>query len=73
MICQAMIFILGAVSIWLLSCKGKWQLAGFVVGLLSEPFWMYEVWINKQWGIALLAIWYSVCYIRGITNHRRDK
>ncbi len=73
MICQALIVILSMLSGCLLSCKGRWQIWGYVVGLISEPFWMYSAWKNQQWGIVLLVLWYTFWYARGIINHRRDK
>lgn len=46
-ISQVAIFILGAGSIILIAKKNKW---GFVLGLLSQPFWFITAYINEQGG-----------------------
>ncbi len=69
-LCQFALVLLGALTIYLLSSGGKLIRWGFIVGLLSEPFWFYTVIQNRQWGMALLTVWYTIMYIRGIYKFR---
>lgn len=40
-----------------------------VVGLLSQPFWIASAWQSQAFGIGLISIWYTYCWIRGIKNN----
>jgi nicotinamide riboside transporter PnuC len=60
---QVGIALLGVSSIFLVAKKNKW---GFVLGLLSEPFWFVTTIINKQWGIVFLNFIYAGTWILGI-------
>lgn len=60
---QIGIFVFGVLSIILIARKNKW---GFVFGLLSQPFWYITAYINQQWGIMLLNLFYTVSWIYGI-------
>jgi 8-oxo-dGTP diphosphatase len=62
-IMQCGLFTLGAVAIFLIARKNKW---GFVVGLLSQPFWFATSIINHQWGIFVLNFFYTVSFAYGI-------
>lgn len=62
-IAQIGIAIFGITSILLVAKKNKW---GFVVGLLSQPFYFITVILNEQWGIFIAAIFYTVSWIYGI-------
>jgi len=62
-ISQIAIFIMGVFSIFLISNKNKW---GFVVGLLSEPFWFYTSIHNKQWGLFAITVVYLFVWSWGI-------
>ena len=65
-----MIAVLGGLAIWLLSLESNsWRRWGYLVGLISEPFWLYTALQYKQWGIVLLCIWYAGCYANGIRNN----
>ena len=64
-ISQIAIFILSATAIILVAKKNKW---GFVAGLLSQPFWFYTSYQNKQWGIFLMNFIYLSSWIFGIYN-----
>lgn len=63
---QIFILILGSLAIFLIAIKNKW---GFVVGLLSQPFWVYSAYKNEQWGIFILSIVYIINWSIGIYNH----
>lgn len=62
-ISQIAIFVLGASAIFLVAKKNKW---GFVLGLLSQPFWFISSYQNKQLGIFFLSIIYTLSWILGI-------
>ncbi len=62
-ISQFGIAIFGISSIILVARKNKW---GFVLGLLSQPFFIITSYINKQWGIFILSLVYTISWIYGI-------
>ena len=64
-ISQIGITIFGVSAIILVARKNKW---GFVLGLLSEPFWLATSFLNKQWGVFLLSIVYVSSWAFGIYN-----
>ena len=68
-ICQIMIFTLGAITIFLLAQKNKWQRWGYIIGLTQEVFWYTTTFRAKQWGIFALCFIYTFCFLLGIWNH----
>jgi len=62
-ISQAAIFVLGTIAIILVAKKNKW---GFVVGMLSQPFWFISSFINQQWGIFFVSIVFTISWAYGI-------
>ncbi|MDO8655330.1 MAG: nicotinamide mononucleotide transporter [bacterium] len=62
-ISQIGIATLGVAAIILVAKKNRW---GFVLGLLSQPFWFITSFINEQWGIFFLSIIYMGSWILGI-------
>lgn len=62
-IAQIGLAVFGVIAIILVSIKNKW---GFVFGLLSQPFWLYSSYVNKQWGIFFLSIIYAFSWFWGI-------
>jgi nicotinamide riboside transporter PnuC len=62
---QAMLFILTIGAIFLVARKNKW---GFVLGLLSQPFWFYTSYVNTQWGIFLTTVVVTATWVYGIYN-----
>jgi hypothetical protein len=70
MIAQSAILILSAAALWLLSCKSpnRW---GWLVGLASQPFWLYETWQAAQWGMFANSLVFTAIYARGLRNHWR--
>ena len=73
LICQIIILFFGTLTIFLLAQKNKWQRWGYITGLIQEPFWVITSTVNKQWGIFVLAIVYSLCFMLGIYNHWMKK
>jgi len=65
-----MIVVIGSTSICLLSCKDKWlHWLSFTLALCNQPFWFWTVIKHRQWGILLLACWYTIMFLRGAINH----
>ena len=62
-ISQIAIFVLGASAIILVAKKNKW---GFVVGILSQPFWFITSFINQQWGVFFVSIIFTMSWALGI-------
>jgi nicotinamide riboside transporter PnuC len=62
-IIQIAIFIFSALAIILVARKNKW---GFVIGLLSQPFWFITSYQNKHWGIFFVSIIYTFSWVYGI-------
>ncbi len=60
---QGSIFVLGALSVFLIARKNKW---GFVLGLLSQPFWYVTAYLHEQWGIFLVSFVYTASWAYGI-------
>lgn len=68
MISQTFLAVLSLTAVFLLTSKpsNRW---GHVVGLASQPFWLYASFSAEQWGIFICAIAYTVMWIRGIKNN----
>lgn len=62
-IAQIGITIFGVSAIILVAKKNKW---GFVLGLISQPFWFITSFINHQWGVFFLSIIYVFSWSLGI-------
>ena len=71
-IAQVGITIFGLAAILLVAKKNKW---GFVLGLLSQPFWILTSLLNKQWGIFILSLVYVFTWCLGIYEwfYKKDK
>jgi len=65
-IIQAMIFITGSVSIFLITRKEHWNRWGHIVGLIGQPFWVYTMYQTEQWGILVLTSFYTYSWCQGI-------
>jgi len=64
-IAQVGIALFGVASVLLVAKKNKW---GFVLGLLSQPFWLLTSYLNNQWGVFFLSIIYTFSWVYGIYN-----
>lgn len=62
-VAQLGIAVFGILAIILVARKNKW---GFVLGLISVPFWFITSIINRQWGIVILNTAYTVSWGYGI-------
>ncbi len=66
---QTILFIMSGVTIYLLSRNNKKAGAwGVVIGLLSEPFWIYSSYFTGQWGVFAISFFYTFSYMSGIYN-----
>lgn len=69
-IIQAAIAVLGASSIWLLGRRdARLRRWGYVLGLASQPFWVFATWQAHQHGMFLLSLFYCWAWTAGIYNH----
>lgn len=68
---QICILVLSAAAVSLLTSAGPIARWGHVVGMASQPFWIWATWraLPKQWGMFILAVGYCGLWARGITNH----
>lgn len=66
---QAVILILSAAAMWLVSGRSRHARLGWAIGLASQPFWLYATWEADQWGMFALSIYYSWIWYRGMRNH----
>lgn len=64
---QVGIFLLGATAIYLvgLADTNPLQRWGYIIGVLSQPFWIWASYSNRQWGILLLSIFYTYAWSMG--------
>ena len=65
---QTSIFVLTMLSMTFVNVPALAAFAPFV-GLIVQPFWLYESWSKKQWGIFGLALYISCTWIFGIYSH----
>ncbi len=68
-IAQIIIVVFGAAAIWLIGRREVWKRWGYIIGLCSQPAFLYTAWQHEQWGIFLLALWYAYSYGQGIYNY----
>lgn len=69
MIEQTIIAICGITSVWLSQDhRQAVQRWACIFGVFAQPFWMYATWKAGQWGIFLLAIFYTIGWLRGVYN-----
>ena len=62
-IAQIGITIFGIISITMVAKKNKW---GFVIGLISQPFYFITAIINQQWGVFVTTVIYTFSWLLGI-------
>lgn len=65
---QVAILVLGGLSIAAISLGPKYEFKGYLVGVISEPFWLYTAYTHEQWGICISAIWWLVFYTVGLAR-----
>ena len=70
LVCQIVITVAGVSAIFLVARK-SW--VGFLLGLISQPFWLATSIIHRQWGIAILSFVYAINWAYGLINWRRGR
>lgn len=68
-ISQVWLALCGLLSIYFIGRTDRLMRLGCVFGLLAEPAWLYTSIVNRQWGIVVLAVVYTVGWIRATYNH----
>jgi hypothetical protein len=68
-IVQLAIALLSPAAILLIAGSGPSARWGFVVGLISQPFWIYATARSRQLGMLAVAVLYLAIWILGIVNH----
>jgi len=63
---QIAIAVLTITAAYLIATTGPWQRWGFVVGLISQPFWFAAAWRARQFGVLLVAVFYTGAWVQGI-------
>lgn len=67
---QVAIALLGAAAAWLSQeRRSAWRRWAAIVGLASQPFWLWATWHAGQWGMFALSILYTGAWLRGIWVH----
>ena len=71
-ISQVAIFIFGVLGVFLVARKNKW---GFVFGLIVQPFWLFTAYLNSQWGVFMVSLFYAATWSYGIYEwfFKKDK
>lgn len=63
---QLAIAVLSLAAMAMIASTGSWHKWGFVVGLISQPFWILATWRARQWGMLTLSVLYVFVWIFGI-------
>lgn len=63
---QLAIAVLSVTAMLMIASTGPFHKWGFVVGLLSQPFWIAATWRARQWGMFALSMIYVFVWIFGI-------
>jgi len=66
---QVWITIFGCSAIYLVGRLDKWKKYGYLLGLFSQPAWYITSYINEQWGILFLSLWYTYSWANGFYNY----
>lgn len=64
---QTTIALCGIATVWLSQDPDvSLQRWACVVGLIAQPFWLTTTYRAKQWGMFVLAIGYTLGFMRGV-------
>ena len=66
---QIGILIFGCSSVWILARPEHWRRFGYLLGLLSQPFWLYNSLKTGQWGVFILSLFYTYSWAQGVWFH----
>lgn len=65
---QAAILILSGIAFWL-STNKKPGWPGYAIGVIGQPFWIWETWHANQWGMFTLSLLFLFGYARGLARN----
>jgi len=54
---------LSLASIYLVERENRW---GYVLGLAGQPCWWYAAVTGQQWGMAVVNVFYTLIWSRGV-------
>jgi len=68
-VAQYVILILGPTAVFLVGSKGRLRRWGYLVGLLTQPWWFITLYCNGQWPVLVVSIIYTVSWANGVRNY----
>lgn len=69
LVAQIGIMVFGCSAVWFVGRRERWRRWGYILGVLSAPFWFYTSITHKQWGIVLVCAWYTYSWGQGVWNY----
>tara|TARA_R110000851_G_scaffold297051_1_gene452273 strand:- start:210 stop:434 length:225 start_codon:yes stop_codon:yes gene_type:complete len=67
---QIAIALTGLTAIFLTQqSKESWKKYACLFGLAGQPFWFYSAYTAEQWGIFVLCVGYTFCWLQGFKNN----
>ncbi len=66
---QWLIALLGLPALLLVMEAGEGTRWGVLLGLASQPFWVWATWRQRQWGMFALSLAYCLVWGRGAWLH----
>ncbi len=67
---QIVIALTGITAIWLTQQRHEpWKKYACIFGLVGQPFWLYATYTTEQWGIFILAVFYTYAWFLGLKNN----
>lgn len=67
-IAQVWIAVFGVLAIFCANRDDKWQKYGCIMGVIAQPAWYITTYVNEQWGIMFLSLFYSYSWGMGVYN-----
>ena len=68
-VCQIVTPILSMTTVYLLTRKDEIMKYGYLVGLISQPFWLFTTWYHHQPGLFIAAIFFTCRWSIGVKNY----
>lgn len=68
-ICQVVVPIMSMSTVYLLTRKDKIMRYGYIVGFVSQPFWLFTTWFHHQPGLFIAAMFFTCRWGIGIYNY----
>ncbi len=59
----------GIAAIWVVGRPGSWRRWGYVLGLMSQPFWFIMAVSDKNCALFVLSLFYAASWARGVWYH----